>query len=102
MYEEGEADQARHLELDSTEEVRCNALLQLARYLQCIQCFHDCNVQEGSFSIGDLVLHRIQDEIELHKLNSLSSDRNGVGARCSKSLVSPGHRSFAVGTTLVV
>jgi hypothetical protein len=27
MYEEGEADDARHLELDSTEEFRCNALL---------------------------------------------------------------------------
>jgi hypothetical protein len=28
MYEEGEADDARHLELDSAEEVRCNVLLQ--------------------------------------------------------------------------
>jgi hypothetical protein len=27
MYEEGEADQARYLELDSPEEVRCNTLL---------------------------------------------------------------------------
>jgi hypothetical protein len=34
MYEEGEADDARHLKLDSVEEVRCNVLLQLARYLK--------------------------------------------------------------------
>jgi hypothetical protein len=27
MYEEGEADDARYLELDSVEEVRCNILL---------------------------------------------------------------------------
>jgi hypothetical protein len=27
MYQEGEADTARHLELDSAEEIRCNALL---------------------------------------------------------------------------
>jgi hypothetical protein len=27
MYEEGEADQARYLELDLAEEVRCNTLL---------------------------------------------------------------------------
>jgi hypothetical protein len=27
MFEEGEADTARQLELDSTEEIRCNALL---------------------------------------------------------------------------
>jgi hypothetical protein len=36
MYEEGEADQARQLELDLVEEVRCNALLQSACYLQGI------------------------------------------------------------------
>jgi hypothetical protein len=70
MYEEGEADQARHLELDSMEEIRCNALLQSARYLQGIRCYHNRNVQERSFSIGDLVLHRIQDKMGLHKLNS--------------------------------
>jgi hypothetical protein len=33
MYEEGEADDARHLELDSAKEVKCNVLLQSARYL---------------------------------------------------------------------
>jgi hypothetical protein len=32
MYEEGKANQARYLELDSAKEVRCNALLQSARY----------------------------------------------------------------------
>ena len=34
QYDEGEAEQTRRLELDSTEEVRVNATLQLARYLQ--------------------------------------------------------------------
>jgi hypothetical protein len=70
MYEEDEADQARHLKLDSAEEVRCNTLLQSARYLQGIRCYHNRNVQERSFNIGDLVLRRIQDETGLHKLNS--------------------------------
>jgi hypothetical protein len=70
MYEEDEADQARYLELDSVEEVRCNALLQSACYIQGIRCYHDRNVQETSFSIGDLVLHLIQKETGLHKLNS--------------------------------
>jgi hypothetical protein len=45
MYE-GEADQARYLELVLTEEVRCNALLQSACYLQGIRRYHDHNVQE--------------------------------------------------------
>ena len=35
-YQEGEADEARQLELDSVEEARVNALTQSARYLQGI------------------------------------------------------------------
>jgi hypothetical protein len=37
MYKEGEADEARQLELDSVEEARCTALVQSARYLQGIR-----------------------------------------------------------------
>ena len=32
--------------------------------------YHDRNIQTRSFNIGDMVLHRIQDETGLHKLNS--------------------------------
>jgi hypothetical protein len=70
MYKEGEVDEARQLELDSVEEARCSALVQSARYLQGIQRYHDRNIKERSFSIGDLVLRRVQDESGLHKLNS--------------------------------
>jgi hypothetical protein len=70
MYEEGEADDARHLEFNSAEEVRCNVLLQLICYLQGVRRYHDQNVQERYFNIGDLVLLRIQDETGPHKLNS--------------------------------
>jgi hypothetical protein len=70
MFNEGEADEARQLELHSVEEGRCTALVQSARYLQGIRRYHDCSVRERSFSIGDLVLRRIQDESGLHKLNS--------------------------------
>jgi hypothetical protein len=70
MYKEGEADEARQLELDSVEEARCSALVQSARYLQGIRRYHDRNIKERSFSIGDLVLRRVQDESSLHKLNS--------------------------------
>jgi hypothetical protein len=37
MYNEGKADEARHLELDSVEEACCTALVQSARYLQGIR-----------------------------------------------------------------
>ena len=69
-YQEGEADEAQLIELDSVEEARVNALTQSARYLQGVRCYHDRNVQQRSFNIGDLVLRRIQDETGLHKLNS--------------------------------
>jgi hypothetical protein len=70
MFEEGRGNTARHIELDSTEEIRCNVLLQLAHYLQGVRRYHDRNVQRRSFNIGDMVLRHIQDDIGLHKLNS--------------------------------
>jgi hypothetical protein len=45
MFEEGKANTARHLELDSAEEIRCNVLFQLACYLQGVHHYHDRNVQ---------------------------------------------------------
>jgi hypothetical protein len=56
MFEEGETDTARHLELDSAEEIRCNVLLLLARYLQGVHRYHDRNIQRRSFNVGDMVL----------------------------------------------
>jgi hypothetical protein len=55
MFEEGEADIARQLELDSTEEVRCNALLQSARYLQGVRRYHDRNIQRQCWRYGSLM-----------------------------------------------
>ena len=69
-YQEGEADEARQLEIDSVEEVRINALTQSARYLQGVRRYHDCNVHQRSFNVGHFVLRSIQDETGLHKLNS--------------------------------
>ena len=68
-YQEGEADEARQLELDSVKKAKINALTQSARYLQGVRRYHDRNVQQRYFNIGDLVLRRIQDETGLHKLN---------------------------------
>jgi hypothetical protein len=70
MYNKGEADEARQLELDSVKEARCTALVQSAQYLQGIRRYHNRNVRERSFNIGDLVLRCIQDESGLHKFNS--------------------------------
>jgi hypothetical protein len=74
MFEEGEADIARHLELDSAEKIRCNVLFQSARYLQGVRRYHDRNVQRRSINVGDMVLQRIQDDTGLQKLNSRWED----------------------------
>ncbi|RLM94114.1 uncharacterized protein C2845_PM08G12870 [Panicum miliaceum] len=59
MFEEGEADTARHLELDLAEKTRRNVLFQSAHYLQGVRHNHDRNVQRLSFNVGDMVLRRI-------------------------------------------
>jgi hypothetical protein len=70
MFDEGEADIARHLKLDSAEEIRCNVLFQSGCYLQGVRRYHKRNVQRRSFNVGDMVLQRIQNDTRLHKLNS--------------------------------
>ena len=35
-----------------------------------MRLYHDRNIQERSFNVGDMVLRRIQDETGLYKLNS--------------------------------
>ena len=70
MYDSTEADGSRQLEVDSLDEMRCNALLRSTRYLQNMRRYHDRNIQTRYFNIRDMDLRIIQDEIGLHKLNS--------------------------------
>jgi hypothetical protein len=70
QYDEGISEDSGRVDIDGLEEARCAALVQSARYLEGIRCYHDRNVKEHSFNIGDLVLHRIQNTEGLHKLSS--------------------------------
>jgi hypothetical protein len=70
QYDEGISEDSRRVDIDRLEEARCAALVQSARYLEGIQCYHDRNVKECSFNVGDLVLYRIQNTEGLHKLSS--------------------------------
>jgi hypothetical protein len=70
QYDEGILEDSRRVNIDNLEESRCAALIQSARYLEGIRCYHDCNVKEHSFNINNLVLHRIQITDKLHKLSS--------------------------------
>jgi hypothetical protein len=69
-YDEGVSEDCRRVDIDGLEEARCTALVQSARYLEGIRRYHDRNVKERSFNVGDLVLRRIQNKKGLHKLSS--------------------------------
>jgi hypothetical protein len=68
QYDAGEAKHTRRLELDNTEEVRVNATLQSARYLQGLRRHYNKSTQPHSIQVGDLVLRRIQKADGCHKL----------------------------------
>jgi hypothetical protein len=59
QYDEGISEDNIRVDIDGLEEARCAALIQSTRYLDGIQRYHDRNVKERSFKIGDLVLRRI-------------------------------------------
>jgi hypothetical protein len=70
FYEEGEAEQTRRMDLDSLEEQRLAAVMRKARHDQQLRRYHDRNVKETSFNVGDLVLRCIQKTDGMHKLSA--------------------------------
>jgi ribonuclease HI len=59
QYAEGISEDSRRVDIDGLEEARCATLVQSARYLEGIRRYHDRNVKERSFNVGDLILRRI-------------------------------------------
>jgi hypothetical protein len=70
FYKEGEAEQACPIDLDSLEEQRLTTVMRQALHDQQLRHYHDRNVKETSFNIGDLVLRRIQKTDSMHKLSA--------------------------------
>jgi hypothetical protein len=68
--EEGEAEQTCRIDLDSLEEQRLTAVMRQARHDQQLRRYHDRNVRETSFNVGDLVLRHIQKTDGMHKLSA--------------------------------
>jgi hypothetical protein len=68
FYEEGEAKQTCRIDLNSLEEQRLAAVMRQAHHDQQLHRYHDRNVRETSFNVGDLVLRRIQKTDGMHKL----------------------------------
>jgi hypothetical protein len=70
QYDEGISEDSKQVDINGLEEARCTALVQSTRYHEGIRRYHDRNVKERSFNVGDLVLRRIQNTKRLHKLSS--------------------------------
>jgi hypothetical protein len=69
-YEEGTTEETCKVGLDNIEEHCIAALMRHTRYKQQLHPYHDCNVRERSFNMGDLVLRRIQTTKGMHKLSA--------------------------------
>jgi hypothetical protein len=63
-------DITHHVDLDNLEEQRLAAIMRQARHDQQLRLYHNRNVKETSFNIGDLVLRRIQKTDDMHKLSA--------------------------------
>jgi hypothetical protein len=70
FYEEGEAEQTRRIDLDSLKEQRLATVMRQARQDQQLRRYHDRNIKETSFNVGDLVLRCIQKTDVMHKLSA--------------------------------
>jgi hypothetical protein len=69
-YEEGTTKETRKVDLDNIEEHHVAALMRHTWYNQQLRRYHDHNVRERSFNVGDLVLRRIQRTKGMHKLSA--------------------------------
>jgi hypothetical protein len=59
FHEEGEAEKTRRVDLDSLEEQRMTVVTRQAHHDRQFHRYHDRNVKETTFNVGDLVLQRI-------------------------------------------
>jgi hypothetical protein len=69
-YEEGTTEETRKVDLDNIEEHHMAALMRHTHHEQHLHRYHDRNVRERCFNMGDLVLRRIQDTKGMHKLSA--------------------------------
>jgi len=55
-FDQSSTDLARELEINCTEERRLISCLRTTKYLEAIRRYHNKNVKDRSFMVGDVVL----------------------------------------------
>jgi len=69
-FDQFSADLARELEINCTEERCLTFCLPTAKYLEAIRRYHNKNVKDRSFVVGDLVLKWKTSQEGMHKLST--------------------------------
>jgi hypothetical protein len=69
-FDQSTADNTRELEINCMEEKRLNSCLRTAKYLAAIKRYHNRNVKDRSFVVGDLVLRWKTSQEGMHKLST--------------------------------
>jgi hypothetical protein len=57
-HDEEKSDEARELEINCAEEQRLDTCTRMAKYLEGLRRYYNCNVKDRFFLVGDLVLCR--------------------------------------------
>ena len=68
-YQEDQSERSRQDDLDQLDEVREVALLRSRKYQQNLRRYHSRQVRSRAFEVGDLVLRRVQTNVNRHKLS---------------------------------
>jgi len=69
-FDQSSADFTRELEINCTEERRLTSYLRTAKYLEAIRRYHNKNVKDRSFVVGDVVLKWKTSQEGMHKLST--------------------------------
>ena len=69
-FDQPSANLTRELEINCTEEKCLNSCLRTAKYLEAIRRYHNRNVKDRSFVVGDLVLKWKTSQEGMHKLST--------------------------------
>jgi hypothetical protein len=69
-YDEDKNDQAWQDNVDYLEKVRLVTCVWMAKYLDGLHKYYNRNIQERSFAVDDLILHKNQKTDRIHKLSS--------------------------------
>jgi len=69
-FDQPSADHARELKINCIEEKRLISCLRTVKYLEALRRYHNKNVKDRSFMVGDLVLKWKTSQEGMHKLST--------------------------------